>query len=146
MSTEIRQQFLPCFLLFQQKDIGIYRKPGGFGMFHSRLLFRHDPGDLREDERAEQALQQARRDSATYGSAMQQSVAKFAPKQQEAFEAAAAELRNVDRCRAPRDAGKYGRRRGGLVVCVLFFLMFGRCQNRNKVEKKSAFAFPLHGQ
>lgn len=66
-----------------------------------KLLFRHDPADIREDERAEQLLREARSKAKT--SPMQEVVAKFTSKQREAFEAAAAELRKVEQYRAPRD-------------------------------------------
>ena len=53
--------------------------------------------------------------------AIAQVVAKFTPKQQEAFEAAAAELKKVEQFRAPRDPqGRWGRD-GGLGL-------LGRCE------------------
>ncbi|CAE7321187.1 BP80 [Symbiodinium microadriaticum] len=64
-----------------------------------KLLFRHDPADIREDERVEQAL----RSAAKGASAKEAAVAKFDAKQLEVFDAAVLELQMVEQHRAPRD-------------------------------------------
>ncbi|CAE7688251.1 VPS9A [Symbiodinium sp. CCMP2456] len=64
-----------------------------------KLLFRHDPADIREDERVEQAL----RSAAKGASAIQAAVTKFDAKQLEVFDAAVLELQMVEQHRAPRD-------------------------------------------
>ena len=65
-----------------------------------KLLYRHDPADIREDERVEQAI---RAGSAKGASAIQAAVSKFDAKQMEIFDAAALELQRVEQYRAPRD-------------------------------------------
>ncbi|CAK9080667.1 unnamed protein product [Durusdinium trenchii] len=65
-----------------------------------KLLFRHDPADVREDERAEKALSEAAGETAA---PLLQQVSKLSSKQQETFDQAAGELKKVEHFRAPRD-------------------------------------------
>ncbi|CAE7023166.1 vps901 [Symbiodinium natans] len=65
-----------------------------------KLLYRHDPADIREDERVEQAL---RAGVGKGANTIQAAVSKFDAKQLEVFDAAALELRQVEQYRAPRD-------------------------------------------
>eukprot|EP00933_Yihiella_yeosuensis_P040143 TRINITY_DN3435_c1_g3_i1.p1 TRINITY_DN3435_c1_g3~~TRINITY_DN3435_c1_g3_i1.p1 ORF type:complete len:368 (-),score=75.93 TRINITY_DN3435_c1_g3_i1:39-1142(-) len=67
-----------------------------------KLLFRHAPADLREDERVEKCLR-----SAASAKGFPQDLAvmlkKLRKEHKEVFEASVAELRRVDQYRAPRD-------------------------------------------
>ena len=65
-----------------------------------KLLYRHDPADIREDERVEQAL---RVGAAKGAAAIQATLSKLDAKQIEVFDAAAQELQKVEQYRAPRD-------------------------------------------